>query len=276
MKADLSSTSALVLLWVQGEIHTSTFAQKFLDMLNLDSGKKILEQCKNFWPHYSEILKNRKSCILDLVKANILKNKIEQIVILGAGFDALSLEILSHAKNCKIFEIDIKNMDVKQNLIRRVHPSLVNSIDCITLDLSTPENMMPNLLMRGWRKNIPSLIIIEGLSYYLSKDQLRTIIGEFKTKNCDNHVILEYLLPADKISNKWVEIAEYPFMLISNDANLSFITRYSIDDILAYFTKSNSQLLCHYEMNKMEKERTSQNTLFDKQTGWIEICEILV
>ncbi len=276
MKTDLSSTSALVLLWTNGEIHTSHFAQKFLSMLNLDSGREILEQCKKLWPHYPEILKNRKSCILDLTKNNILENKIEQIVILGAGLDALSLEICSHSKKYRVFEIDAKNMDVKRDLIRDVHLSLVDSISCIDLNLSESNKIIPNLIKHGWNKNMPSLIIIEGLSYYLSEDQLWRIIGEFKSENQNNHVVLEYLLPANRIPNEWLEIAEYPFNLISRDANLSSITRYDVEDIKIHLKKINAKLFTHYEMKAMEKERTFQNALFDQQSGWIEICEILM
>ena len=200
-------------------------------MLNLEPGLEILKKCQKIWPHYSEIIKNRKSCILDLVKYDISHHHIQQIIILGAGLDALSLEICSFSNGCKIFEIDNKNMTRKKDLIENVGSSLVDSISCIELNLFVHEKIIPKLKQNGWDENSPSLVVIEGLSYYLSEEKLWEIISQFQSKTLKNHVLLEYFLPQNKISPKFIPIAEYPFDLISGNGDLLEITRYSIDDI---------------------------------------------
>lgn len=272
---NLSATSALVLLWTKREIHKSDIANKYLDLLDLESGKEHLDKCNEYWPHYSKVVKNRKSCILDLVKNTISQDKVEQVIILGAGFDTLSLEICSFSTKTRIFEIDIENMELKHNLINSVFTN--NSITCITGDLSDHSSLISNLVEHGWNKNMPSLIIIEGLSYYLSKDELYNILDVFKTNNQHNHVILEYLLPHDKISKKWQAIAEYPFNLISKRHNLDFITRYALSDIAEYLKTLDREILGHYTMTKIQKKNTTQNNIFDSENdGWIEICEFLI
>lgn len=275
MKIDLSSTSALVLLWVDGDIHTSSMSKKFLGMLNLESGEEVLKQCDCFWPHYPEILKNRKSCILGIAKNNVSIYSINQMVVLGSGFDALSLEVYSHAQNCKIFEIDAKNMDTKQDLINTV-ASANDAIACITLDLSDYTKVVSALVAQGWDPNIPSLIIIEGLSYYLSKEALWGLIGEFKTQNQANHIVLEYLLPPETIPSMWSKIAAYPFDLIAASSKLSFISRYDIAEISSRLSDAGGKLVCRHSMRDMEKKRTLQNKLFFEHDGWIEICEFLI
>lgn len=275
MKTDLSSTSALVLLWADGDIHTSSMSKKFLDMLNLESGEEVLKQCDCFWPHYSEILKNRKSCILGIAKNNVSIDSMNQMVVLGSGFDALSLEVYSHAQNCKIFEIDAKNMDTKQDLIKTVNPSASDAITCITLDLSDYTRVVPVLVAQGWDPNIPTLIIIEGLSYYLSKDALWGLIGEFKTQNQTNRIVLEYLLPPEMIPSTWSKIAAYPFDLIATGSRLPFISRYDIAEISSRLSDAGGKLVCRHSMRDMEKRRTLQNRLFFEHDGWIEICEFL-
>ena len=259
------------------EIHTSSAAKKFLGILNLDPGKYLFAKCNQFWPHYSEVMKNRKSCILDLTNNAIIKNKIEQIIIFGAGFDTLSLEISSRFRNCRIFEIDIANMNTKNNMISSIDSALTDYIKCITMDVSKINRIIPNLTKHGWSKDVPSLIIFEGISYYLSTDLLWMIIGKFKTITHSNKIILEYLLPNKKILNKRVPIAEYPFNLIISEADLINITKYDIDDIVIRMKKLDGILCEHYDMKKMEKDRTSKNIIFKtSRSGWIEVCEFLV
>lgn len=273
----LSSTSAFVLLLTDGEIHKSNIAKKFLSLLDLELGRDLLIKCTQFWPHYGEVAKNRKSCILNLAKNIISKDKITQIIIFGAGLDALSLEICSFSKRCKVFEIDIANMKTKNKLIRSTEPSLVDYIKCIGMDITRSKNIIKNLSKHGWNDNVPSLIIFEGISYYLSETTLWEIVENFKTKDHRNRMVLEYLLPHDKISKEWLQIAESPFNLIATNANLARITRYTINNIIRHVKKLNGHILQRYKMKQMEKDRTLQNTFFKtEQSGWIEICEISI
>ncbi len=260
-----------------GEIHTSPIAKKFLKKLNLDSGRALFEKCNQFWSHYSEVIKNRKSTICSVINAAITQNEATQVIIFGAGFDALSLEISSWSKNCKVFEIDVANMNLKKNLINNVDSSLADSIKCITMDISNPCDVQSNLTRHGWRKDLPSLILFEGISYYLKSSVLWKIIAGFTASTHSNRVIMEYFLPAEKISKQYTTIAEYPFSLIASESDLASITRYELKEIKTQIKKLDGVLLQHFTMQKMEKNRTLQNTIFQaNQNGWIEICEFLV
>ena len=118
------------------------------------------------------MVKNRKSCILNLTCSTIANDGIEQVVVLGAGLDPLSLEIHARHAGCKIFEIDVANMDTKTAMLQSVSPSITDFIKCITLDLSNTDAIMSSLLKSGWNPDAPSLMILEGISYYLEADAL--------------------------------------------------------------------------------------------------------
>ncbi len=274
---DISSTSALVLLWADGAVHSSHIAKKFLHALDLQSGKDLLEKCNRFWPYYSMVIQSRKSCIAKLAKNAVLQNKIKQIIILGAGYDALSLEICSWSKSCKVFEIDVANMETKNALIRSVNSSLTDQIKCITLDISKPDQITKSLDKHGWNKEMPSLIVIEGLSYYTSKSNLYDIVDKFKTTNQSNHIILEYLLYNDFIPKKWQAISQYPFNLIAKYCNLDCITRYHICEIATRLKEMGGTISQHYTSSEMAKNQTLQNSIFGSgNAGWIEICKIII
>lgn len=85
------------------------------------------------------------------------------------------------------------------------------------------------------------------------------------------------MVPNKKISKQRIPIAEYPFHLIAIEADLINITKYDLEEIMIRLKEQDGILLQHYDMKKMEKNRTSQNSIFKtKQDGWIEICEFLV
>ena len=58
---DLSSTSALVLLWSIENKDENSLSSKYLEFLNLDSAKDLHSKCNQIWPFYSEVIKNRKN-----------------------------------------------------------------------------------------------------------------------------------------------------------------------------------------------------------------------
>lgn len=267
---ELSSTSAFVLLLSDGQVHTSDATKKFLKLLDLESARPFAQKCNNFWPHYSEVIKNRKTCIYNLARQTVAE-KVEQIVIFGAGFDTLSLEAATWNDTTRIFEIDTDNMDAKTHLIDLVDASLAQRISCITADMRSPDALIPALLQQGWRSDVPSLLIFEGISYYLKKQILWGIIGKFASGK--NRVILEYLLPDSRIQKDIIPIARYPFDLITTETHLDHAVTYDISMIASKVKSLGSRILQHYTMQQMEKQRTLQNKIFTpRMCGWIEIC----
>ncbi len=260
-------------MMADGQVHTSGIARRFLDMLDLGSGRELFEKCVSYWPHYHHVVKNRKSCILNLTCSTIANDGIEQVVVLGAGLDPLSLEIHTRHAGCKIFEIDVANMDTKTAMLQSISPSITDFIKCITLDLSNTDAITSSLLKSGWNPDAPSLMLLEGISYYLAADALWKTIGMLKSASGTNRIILEYFVPSEKISKDRLPIARYPFDLIASDAGIAHITRYDVDDIAARAERLGGKLLQHYDMGRMEQERMPESTLFKTpQSGWIEVC----
>ncbi len=278
LKAEnISSTSAAVILLAEGRVHTSPLARRFLGMLNLDSGRWLHVKLARYWTHYDQIVKNRKSCILGLERLAAAEGGIEQVVIFGAGFDALSLEIHARQGRCRVFEIDIKNMDEKSSLMRSMDPSIADHIRCITTNMYSTDTIIPGLVEQGWRPDEPSTVIFEGISYYLPPYILWDVIGRFRTGTNTNQVIMEYLVPSEAIAKERNHIAQYPFDLIAADSGLIYITRYDVREITARVESLGGALVQHYDMMRMEKDRTSGNAIFKtRESGWIEVCRFAI
>ncbi len=268
----LSDTSSLVLLYSQGEIHTSKNSKAYLKLLDMNPGKTLLSECNKIWPHYGEVIKNRKKCILDLALNEIKEKKISQVIIFGAGMDALSIELMSKVHNLVIYELDATNMSLKANLIKKSNSIFSNNIHCLKCDLRYPDKVLNSLKKQGWDSSVLSLLVFEGISYYLSKDNLFDLIGLFDIKNSQNIIILEYLLDSNSISKKRCTIPDGIFCII-NKLCPSPITRYSENKIRQYFDDVNVDVLENYTLKDMEKNRRNDTLYFKTvNSGWINIC----
>jgi len=163
-------------------------------MLDLGLGEGIMRECDRFWPHYSEVIRNRKSCVLDLALDCIENDGTRQVVVLGAGMDALSIELCSWL-DCVVFDVDSAGMGRKEQLVGALAQDLRGALRCVTADASRRASVTSGLAGAGWSRDEPSLLVVEGLSYYLTAGDLWGLASGFSTAHRDNRMILEYLLP---------------------------------------------------------------------------------
>ncbi|MEJ2261114.1 MAG: class I SAM-dependent methyltransferase, partial [Nitrosopumilaceae archaeon] len=221
---DISSTSALVLLWSMGKKDDTSLSSKYLEFLNLESARELYLKCNQVWPFYSEVIKNRKKCVWDLTQLGLNDENVLQVIILGAGMDPLSLDIISKNQSVKIFEIDF-SMDEKKAVIEKMDSTLLDSLAMISVDLKKPDELLKSLVKSGWNPKYSTLVVLEGISYYLSEKIMNSILRLFKTENKKNRVIFEYLVSQDLVSKKGAANAKKIFDLISED-----IMRQMIDE----------------------------------------------
>ena len=268
---DLSDTSALALLMAGGAVHTSGSARAYLESLDLSPGRGLYERCNEIWEHYGEVIKNRKSCILEMSK-RALGQGLGQIVILGAGFDALSLELLQHAGGIMAYEADAANMRIKERMVRKASPHLCGRMRWVDADLGDAAGLVRSLKASGWKERMPSLIVIEGVSYYLAEDEMRGLVAAFKNK-ASNRLILEYLLPHECIDPDRADIPARIFGAIQSRYGVP-LSRYDLQGIKR-LAGPDGRVDRVLDMREMEAERTGGNAHFKgSASGWIQICEV--
>lgn len=269
---DLSSTSALVLLWSIENKDGNSLSSKYLEFLNLDAAKDLHSKCNQVWPFYSEVIKNRKKCVRDLTLMGLNDENDLQVVILGAGWDTLFLDIISKNKSIKIFEIDF-SMDEKRKVIEKMDRTIFNSLTLISSDLKDPKVLLESLKKYGWDPKNPTIVVLEGISYYLSEKVLNSILKIFQTRNGKNRIILEYLVSHELISKKEAKVAKNIFDLIAKDTGLLQITRYNQNKIGKIIEDLNGSIVKIFTMKEMEMNRAGKNVFFKRtKNGWIEIC----
>jgi O-methyltransferase involved in polyketide biosynthesis len=275
-KLQLEPTAALVMEWAF-KLYNEENTLRFINRMDLSSGNNLYQRCNSVCKWYEEIILNRKSFIKYLIERelSVAKHKY-QLVILAAGKSPLTIEILSRhlAKVHGIFEIDISGMEEKKNLYLELFPEFQEKVQCINTNIASPDiRGIIGSLNIGYRHDLTTIVLLEGISYYLEKQELKDIIASFKKDNkCI--FIIEYLVPFQYVSRSRRSIPKGVFSVIQEDCELESISSYTKEELEAFFCENGGHLLATYSMTDMEVARTGTKTRFQNTSdGWIE-CAI--
>lgn len=274
----ISGTSALVLLWGGKEAYKSKLAQKYLEHLNLSSGYELYNECSKIWEPYHEILRNRKFGVFNFVESILKEDSDTQVIILAAGIAPLSLDIIESFTDTKVFDIDIENMPMKKKLFEEVSDgSFENKIEFIELDITNKNILTESLIQHGWDKNKKSIIIAEGISYYITENELWNAFSLFQTKDKSNFIILESRVPQEKVCEERRDIQERVWEYLTSALTLKFVTRYFDEKVKEYAEKINAEVIEKHTMKDIEMLRFGRNEIFlTDDSGWIEVRKLKI
>jgi O-methyltransferase involved in polyketide biosynthesis len=165
-------------------------------------------------------------------------------------------------------------MEDKKRLYHKVCPELTDKLKCVTADITSPDILsVLDMPVNGYHHDIHSIIVMEGISYYLQKKDLQNIITRFRTDS-ENFLIIEYLIPYRYVNRARRQIPEDIFKVIQDNCGLSAVTSYTKNELRTLFLKNRGDLIASYSMADMELNRTGANVYFEKPSdGWIE-CAI--
>lgn len=272
-KLRLEPTAALVMQWALS-LYSEEAILRFVNRLDLSSGKTLSDKCHSVCDWYDEIILNRKSFIKHLIEQELRATKQEyQLVFPAAGKSPLPIEILLRypSKVYRIFEIDVSGMEEKKRLYLELFPESLEKLKCVNADIASPDIL--DILNRPeirYRPDLPTIILMEGISYYLRKQELKNIIASFQWQK-EGIFIIEYLVPYQLVSQARRSIPKEIFRIIQEDCGLDRITSYTKEELRAFFREKGGDLIASYTMVDMELARTGVNTYFEKPSdGWIE------
>jgi len=101
-----------------------------------------------------------------------------QVVILGAGFDSRANRLCKDLPVHKWYEIDLPGPQrYKEDVLQKYNISDPENLTRIKLDLTANSvDWLADLEDAGWDPTAPSIFILEGLIYYMSTEQAKTLL----------------------------------------------------------------------------------------------------
>ncbi|NTU59081.1 MAG: hypothetical protein HGB00_09255 [Chlorobiaceae bacterium] len=264
----IADTSALVLLWCGHEIYHTGAVRQYSEMLDLSRGNELFERCNRIWAEYGSVIRYRKLCIAGKAASIIGHNQIGQVAILGAGFSMLGIELAATFPNLEVFELDHDQMHEKQKMVNRLSFAENSRLSCLSADVEDIETCRRLLSEAGWRQDEPALLVIEGLSYYVSRE---AIFGQWSMLAPGSKIIFEYLVPPGQVSTARRLIPENVFNEIMDYCGSDSALTYWSEDQLA--NESSVTLDSCSSLCEIENELKPEKRLFkDKNSGWIEVA----
>ena len=272
-KIKLDPKSALFLEW-GSKFYQSKDLGKYLNHLDLSAADEIKSEFNSICNFFDEAFINKEFLIENFIQKKLYETEKEHLlIVLAAGKSPLSLDLVQKysEKINKVIEIDISGMDEKKEIYYVHYPECADKIKCITADFtSTPILEFMNNLLNEYYKDLPCIILLEGVSYLLSKDQIEKIVSSFKSKNQNNTFILEYLLPEEEISPDRKSIPQKSASgLLEKKAGL--ISGNALTNMMS---KLDAKLVKKENLANAEKLRTGKNKFFPKpEDSWME-CSV--
>ncbi|WP_338037361.1 class I SAM-dependent methyltransferase [Methanosarcina spelaei] len=127
-----------------------------------------------------------------IVKESIEKKGLEQLVILGAGYDTRAYRI-EGLRKLKIFEVDHPDtQSTKMERLKKAFGSLPDHVVFVSTDFET-ETLGQRLLNSGFDKSKKTLFIMEGLVMYLPPESIDdTLFFIVKNSGKGSTILFDY------------------------------------------------------------------------------------
>lgn len=156
-----------------------------------EEAKAAIENTERLFPGLSNSIMARVRYFDDFVKRSI-EEGLEQLVILGAGYDTRAYRI-KELENVKVFEIDHPNtQSFKIEKLKEIFGSTPGHVVYVPVDFET-EKLGRKLLNNGYDKSKKTLFVMEGLVMYIPpKAVAEILIFIVENSGKGNAVIFDY------------------------------------------------------------------------------------
>jgi methyltransferase (TIGR00027 family) len=130
--------------------------------------------------------------LIDNYVASAVANGIQQIVLLGAGFDSRAYRIAG-AEHTRFFEVDHPNTSrVKKAHIARVLGALPEHVKYVAVDFQR-DRLPDSLQSAGFNPLERSLFVWEGVSNYLTEDAVRSTLSYIGSLSQGTALVFTYV-----------------------------------------------------------------------------------
>ena len=122
-----------------------------------------------------------------------IEDGIEQLVLLGAGYDSRAFRFNALKEKVKVFEVDHPDSQrVKKEKVKRIFGSLPDHVIYVSVDFNN-EKLDEKLFESGYARNLKTLFIWEGVIYYLTAEAVDETLAVIANNSGEgSSVIFDY------------------------------------------------------------------------------------
>lgn len=159
---------------------------------NPEKTKEMSEYYEHLFPGLGNSIRARVRYFDDFVR-NYLEEGLEQLVILGAGYDTRAYRIDGLKGKVRVFEVDHPDtQNVKIEKIKKVFGSLPGHVIYVPVDFET-DNFGERLIAQGYDSSQKTLFLMEGLIMYIPPEAVdKTLSFIVKNSGKGSSILFDY------------------------------------------------------------------------------------
>jgi len=139
----------------------------------------------------------RARFVEDLVEEQAEKG-VNQYVILGAGLDSFAQRRPEIAARLRIFEVDRPGaQEWKRRRLIELGFGVSDWLRLVPVDFESGESWLERLENTGFDKNKPAVVVSTGVSMYLTKDAITTMLQQAANLAAGSTFVMTFLLPLE-------------------------------------------------------------------------------
>lgn len=194
----------------------------------------------------------RKYYIQQLVD-EALREGIEQVVILGAGFDHLGA--YTSGKGLPTFEIDTPSMALYKAQFLDKHGYMNDHLYCCSVNVNTTSIEEYLLNHPRFDTSNHTLIIAEGFFDYLNLEQTRKLLKQL-SRLCPNHTLITTLFSLNEL-NFFHRLSFTSGVALVGEAIKLPLDRDGFIDLLSEYSYNEDRIISHQQMDAQYIQKTS-------------------
>lgn len=213
-----------------------TFAEKIITSIS-SAGlfpKINFNRDDDFWvdqvksnPRSGYYFINIRTKHIDAILCDSLKNKVKQVVNLGAGYDSRAYRFHQKAPEVKYFEIDLPEMIADKKIrVQEILGVLPDWVTYVSIDFNK-QTLSEELIKAGYDKNKKTLFVWEGVTYYISKEAVTSTLQFVASQSSPGSSIVFDYIPYSieeinriKLTEGWRESSGEPITYGIEDGKL--------------------------------------------------------
>jgi len=138
---------------------------------------------------------NARTKHIDAVLSVALKDKVKQVVILGAGYDSRAYRFHTQAPSVKYFEVDLAATQAdKKERVKQIFGKLPNWVRYVSIDFNT-QKLADILKKAGYNRQQKTLFIWEGVTMYINEEGIDETLRSIANNSAPgNSIVFDYFL----------------------------------------------------------------------------------
>lgn len=150
-------------------------------LTSLTSTGRLGERGERLFPNLTTYVLARHRFIDDALRAALARGRVEQLVLLGAGYDTRAYRFAAELGGRTTFEVDHPATATrKERLVRRHRGQLPEArVKRVTIDFQR-QSLEERLVAEGFRRGAPTFWVWEGVAPYLTRAAVKATLATIR------------------------------------------------------------------------------------------------